>query len=88
MHAPLGNPGRQIACAELIEALEVCHAKGMIARLTGECNSQKSALSVCLRKERKDREAKNHESAKLRTIKKKQVWEELEKEKSQEVESA
>ncbi|KAK6910485.1 hypothetical protein V866_000615 [Kwoniella sp. B9012] len=84
MHAPLGNPNRQLACAELIEALEECHAKGMMARLTGACNAQKSALSMCLRKERKDREARNHESAKLRTIKKKQVWEELEKEKAQE----
>ncbi|WVW85620.1 hypothetical protein I302_107658 [Kwoniella bestiolae CBS 10118] len=84
MHAPLGNPNRQLACAELIEALEVCHAQGMIARLTGACNPQKAALAVCLRKERKDREARNHESAKQRTIKKKQVWEELEREKEKE----
>ncbi|WWC90709.1 uncharacterized protein L201_005646 [Kwoniella dendrophila CBS 6074] len=84
MHAPLGNPDRQLACAELIQALEECHAQGMVARLTGVCNTQKKALSMCLRKERKDREARNHETAKLRTIKKKEVWEKLEQEKSQE----
>ncbi|WRT68397.1 uncharacterized protein IL334_005373 [Kwoniella shivajii] len=84
MHAPLGNPDRQIACAELIEAFEKCHAQGMIARMTGQCNSQKAALSMCLRQERKDREARNHEDAKARTLKKKQVWQALEKEKAQE----
>ncbi|OCF37927.1 hypothetical protein I317_06229 [Kwoniella heveanensis CBS 569] len=84
MHAPLGTAERQLACAELISALEQCHAKGMIAKLSGVCNEQKEALSMCLRKERLDRTARNREAAKDRTAKKKEVWAALEREKADE----
>lgn len=51
MHAPLGVPERQLACADLITALNECHAQGMLYRWAGMCNTQKHALTMCLRKE-------------------------------------
>jgi COX assembly protein 2 len=51
MHAPLGVPERQLACSDLISALNECHAQGMIYRFAGKCNVQKEALTMCLRKE-------------------------------------
>ncbi|WWD19066.1 hypothetical protein CI109_103524 [Kwoniella shandongensis] len=84
MHAPLGNPERQLACSELISALEQCHAKGMMYKLAGGCNDQKTALTLCLRKERLDRTERNREDAKARTAKKKEVWAALDREKAEE----
>lgn len=51
MHAPLGVPERQLACADLITALNECHARGMLVRWAGLCNGEKQALTMCLRKE-------------------------------------
>ncbi|WVR07491.1 hypothetical protein IAU60_004533 [Kwoniella sp. DSM 27419] len=84
MHAPLGTVERQLACADLIRALEQCHARGLVAKLMGECNDQKKALSMCLRQERLDRTARNRDEAKERTLKKKEVWAALEREKAEE----
>lgn len=39
------------ACADLIQALEECHAKGVFGKFLGACNDQKLALNMCLRKE-------------------------------------
>ncbi|RXK41157.1 hypothetical protein M231_01561 [Tremella mesenterica] len=79
MHPLLGVPERQLACAEYIQALEECHARGWI-RYLGACNSQRRELVLCLRKERLNRTARNREEAKVRTAKKKEVWAELERE--------
>ncbi|GFZ49552.1 hypothetical protein JCM24511_07672 [Saitozyma sp. JCM 24511] len=79
MHAPLGVPERQLVCADLILALEQCHAQGILYRWTGGCNAEKKALGACLRKERIDRTTRNREAAKERTAKKQAVWAELEK---------
>jgi len=38
-------------CADLIEALEQCHARGMLYKFIGGCNIQKKELTQCLRKE-------------------------------------
>lgn len=51
MHAPLGVPERQLVCSELINALNECHAQGMLYRWAGMCNVEKQALTLCLRKE-------------------------------------
>lgn len=51
MHAPLGVPERQLACSDLISALNECHAQGMLYRWAGMCNVQKQDLTMCLRKE-------------------------------------
>ncbi|OXG32043.1 hypothetical protein C360_04311 [Cryptococcus neoformans Bt15] len=84
MHAFLGNPDRQLVCAEFIQALEECHSRGYLARLVGVCNDQKAALGACLRKERLERTERNRDAAKERTAKKKAVWEALEREKAEE----
>ncbi|CAK9782568.1 UPF0287-domain-containing protein [Cutaneotrichosporon oleaginosum] len=83
MHAPLGVPERQIACADLIQALEECHARGTIAKFFGACNDQKLALNMCLRKERVDRTTRNREASKERNRKKEEAWARLAEERAQ-----
>lgn len=39
------------ACGEFIEALEACHAQGILYKWSGACNDHKWALSHCLTKE-------------------------------------
>ncbi|BEJ13070.1 hypothetical protein CspHIS471_0302440 [Cutaneotrichosporon sp. HIS471] len=83
MHAPLGVPHRQVACAELIQAIEECHARGMIPKFLGACNSQKLALNMCLRQERIDRTTRNREASKVRTRKKEEAWARLDAERAE-----
>ena len=40
-----------VACSEYIQALIQCHERGLMTRLTGGCNDQKQALTMCLRQE-------------------------------------
>jgi len=80
VHAPLDIPSRQLACGEFIEALHACHAKGMLYRLSGACNDEKYALSMCLRKERLERTERNREEAKERNRKKKEAFAALDRE--------
>ncbi|OCH95651.1 UPF0287-domain-containing protein [Obba rivulosa] len=75
MHPQLTSDKR-IACKDLIEALEACHAQGW-SRFTGACNQTKHDLNMCLRKERIERTARNREGAKVRRQKVEQVWSEL-----------
>ncbi|WVN85896.1 uncharacterized protein L203_101049 [Cryptococcus depauperatus CBS 7841] len=84
MHPLLGNLQKQYACAEYIQALEECHAKGFLMRWSGGCNDHKKALTLCLRQERIERTTRNRESAKERTEKKKAAWAALEREKAEE----
>ncbi len=39
------------ACADVIAALEACHASGFLNRYLGGCNQAKHALTMCLRQE-------------------------------------
>lgn len=38
-------------CGELIAALDECHNRGLMARMTGACNDIKHELNMCLREE-------------------------------------
>ena len=44
-------PVDRIACADLIEALEKCHSRGLLVKIRGGCNDQKRNLVKCLRQE-------------------------------------
>lgn len=48
---PTDRLGDITDCAELIQALNDCHAKGMFHKLTGGCNGIKHDLNMCLRAE-------------------------------------
>ncbi|KAE8207356.1 hypothetical protein CF327_g7359 [Tilletia walkeri] len=80
MHPHLSGDSKQARCGDLIQALNECHARSWLARLTGECNSIKSELTLCLRAERIERTKRNNESAKERQAKKEQAWKEIEEE--------
>lgn len=80
MHVHLTAPDKEAACLAEIQALHACHEAGFIAKYLGACNDVNKALNMCLRQERLARTAKNRESAKERTEKKKIRWEQLEKE--------
>ncbi|WVQ74944.1 hypothetical protein IAR50_004552 [Cryptococcus sp. DSM 104548] len=84
MHALLGSPEKQLVCAEFIKALEDCHARGLLAKVTGQCNKPKLVLNECLREERIERTTRNRDEAKERNARKKAVWAALEKEKAEE----
>ncbi|RSH77935.1 uncharacterized protein EHS24_003008 [Apiotrichum porosum] len=80
MHAPLGVPERQLACADLIKALHECHNASVWNRFIGGCNDQKQALNMCLRQERVDRTTRNREDSKDRNKKKYDAWDKLKEE--------
>ena len=63
MHLPL-VAHRHPECAELIRALEGCHARRPLAKFLGACNDQKIALDKCFRSEKALRSAANRAKAK------------------------
>lgn len=63
MHPPL-VAHRHPECAELIRALEGCHARRPLAKFLGACNDQKIALDKCFRSEKALRSAANREKSK------------------------
>jgi len=50
MDAPPGPVPLTAACADLIKALEECHAK-TVFKFLGSCNEAKHDLNMCLRQE-------------------------------------
>ncbi|KAK1927260.1 hypothetical protein DB88DRAFT_477402 [Papiliotrema laurentii] len=80
MHPPLGVPAKQLVCGDLIAALQECHDRGILYKWSGACNSEKDALTMCLRKERIDRTTKNREESKVRNAKKYAAWAKLREE--------
>jgi COX assembly protein 2 len=79
---PLSNiPGCHthtlLDCADVVAALDECHARGFLWKVTGHCTEAKYAVNMCLRAQRLDRTAKNREAAKEKRAKIKEVWAEL-----------
>ncbi|GAB7341722.1 hypothetical protein MBLNU457_g0060t1 [Dothideomycetes sp. NU457] len=65
-------------CAEVMEALDECHAKGFLWKSMGMCTSAKNAVNMCLRAERLKRTEKNREEAKLKRAKIEAKWADIE----------
>ncbi|ORY35517.1 hypothetical protein BCR39DRAFT_555665 [Naematelia encephala] len=83
MHPHLDVPEKQLACREFISALEACHAKGFWPRLSGACNGDKHALSMCLKQERIERTTRNRENAKERNKKSREALARYDQEKAE-----
>ena len=64
-------------CAEVMAALEDCHARGFLHKVVGGCNDAKLAVNRCLRAERLERTARNREQAKIERQKIKRAWKEI-----------
>jgi len=76
MH-PLLHTKDTIGCEEAMYALEECHARGLFVRLTGQCNSAKTAVNKCLRQARLQRTKENHEKAKAKNATIRTAWAEI-----------
>lgn len=68
---------RLIDCADVVAALDECHARGFLVKLTGGCTDAKHQVNMCLRAQRLERTRLNREEAKQKREKIKAVWAEL-----------
>ncbi|EMR61689.1 hypothetical protein MGN70_009826 [Eutypa lata] len=66
-----------IACEEVMTALEECHARGFLWKSLGMCNNAKDQVTLCLRAERLKRTARNREAAKAKRDKIVKAWSEI-----------
>ncbi len=64
-------------CADVVAALEECHARGFLWKVTGNCTEAKYHVTMCLRAQRLERTRKNREEAKEKREKIEKVWAEL-----------
>jgi COX assembly protein 2 len=60
-------------------ALEACHARGFLLRLTGACNDAKREVNRCLRKERLQRTKENFERGREKRELTKRLWDEVDR---------
>lgn len=60
-----------------MQALDECHARGFLYKMTGQCNSAKHAVNMCLRAQRLDRTKDNREQAKAERAKIRARWAEI-----------
>ncbi|KAI0136459.1 cytochrome c oxidase biogenesis protein Cmc1-like protein [Xylariales sp. AK1849] len=66
-----------VACEEVMTALEECHARGFLWKSLGMCSNVKLEVNQCLRAERLKRTAVNREVAKVKRDKLKKAWAEI-----------
>ncbi|KAI0060881.1 hypothetical protein BV25DRAFT_1806730, partial [Artomyces pyxidatus] len=64
------------ACAEFLQALEVCHANAWL-KWTGGCNTAKLNLNKCLHGESVARASRNRDDAKVRREKREKALQDL-----------
>ena len=80
-HLPTSNTSTLLTpspgCAEVVAALEECHARGFLWKVTGNCSEAKYKVNMCLRGLRLERTRLNREAAKEKREKIKQAWAEL-----------
>ncbi|CBX95442.1 hypothetical protein IAQ61_004268 [Plenodomus lingam] len=77
MHPHLHTEEVQKSCAEVVAALDECHARGFLWKVAGNCTDAKYKVNMCLRGLRLERTKQNREQAKEKREKIKQVWAEL-----------
>ncbi|PWN53256.1 UPF0287-domain-containing protein [Violaceomyces palustris] len=80
MHPHLVGEQKKEHCAKYIQALEECHRRGLLHKLTGGCNGVKHELNMCLREERLARTAKHIQDSKELNEKKRKIWKAIEEE--------
>lgn len=67
-----------LACEDVMNALEECHAKGFLWKSMGMCSNTKHEVNSCLRAERLKRTATNREIAKAKREKINKAWADIE----------
>ena len=85
---PLANIHPSPGCAEVVAALEECHAQGFLHKVTGNCTDAKYRVNMCLRGLRLERTRQNREQAREKRAQIKKVWAELDEGKYTERERA
>lgn len=64
-------------CADVVAALEECHARGFLWKVTGNCTEAKYKVNMCLRAQRLERTRVNREAAKEKRKKIEEAWKEI-----------
>ncbi|KAF2869319.1 cytochrome c oxidase biogenesis protein Cmc1-like protein [Massariosphaeria phaeospora] len=77
MHPHLHTVENQKNCAEVIAALDECHARGFIHKVLGNCTDAKQKVNMCLRAQRLERTKLNREMAKAKRAKIEKAWAEI-----------
>ncbi|KAF1995875.1 UPF0287-domain-containing protein [Amniculicola lignicola CBS 123094] len=77
MHPHLHTESNK-SCAEVIAALDECHAKGFLWKVTGNCTLAKHDVNMCLRGLRLERTRLNREEARKKREKIEKIWAEIE----------
>lgn len=73
-------------CADVVAALEECHARGFLWKVAGNCTDAKYKVNMCLRGLRLERTKQNREAAREKREHIKKVWAELDEGKYTEAE--
>ncbi|KAF1959102.1 UPF0287-domain-containing protein [Byssothecium circinans] len=77
MHPHLHTEENQKNCADVIAALDECHARGFMHKVFGNCTDAKHKVNMCLRAQRLERTRLNREAAKEKRQHIEQVWKEI-----------
>ena len=64
-------------CADVIQALEECHARGFLWKVGGNCTDAKYKVNMCLRAQRVERTRLNREEARKKRDHIEKVWAEI-----------
>ena len=64
-------------CADVIAALDECHARGFMHKVFGNCTDAKHKVNMCLRAQRLERTRLNRETAKEKRKQIEKVWKEI-----------
>jgi COX assembly mitochondrial protein 2 len=70
----------RIDCADVIAALDECHARGFLWKMFGNCTTAKHKVNMCLRAQRLERTRLNREEAMAKREHIRKVWAELDEE--------
>ncbi|KAK0657192.1 cytochrome c oxidase biogenesis protein Cmc1-like protein [Cercophora newfieldiana] len=76
MH-PLLHTKDNMACEEVMNALEECHARGFMWKAMGMCNNAKKDLVQCLRAERWKNQSANRGNVQDKKDRIRQKWKEI-----------
>jgi COX assembly protein 2 len=80
-HAQSPIPNIPPGCADVVAALDECHARGFLWKVTGNCTNAKYQVNMCLRGLRLERTRQNREEAKEKRERIEKVWKELDENK-------
>ncbi|ORY19395.1 cmc1-like protein [Clohesyomyces aquaticus] len=79
MHPHLHNEANK-QCADVVAALDECHARGFLWKVFGNCNDAKHKVDMCFRAQRVEVARLNREKAREKKKQIQAVWQELEEE--------